>query len=358
MFTAMIAGLVAAFVTITVGVASAMSSSHAQSVNAYNVAEANATNKEIAEQNLELQKENLEYNKWVQQQTWLREDTAYTRKVADLQNAGLNTQLALGGGLPSGNIVTTTAPQNNYQKQAFTGYGNTLQPLMQSIKDATGVFNSSTSNAAQVNSMMADTANKELNNGKIQADIDLLQEAIRGQQIDNDVKAFDYAKKVADNPHLQEILKNQAVASGYLPQQAAANLENTRATTELTGAKTENTQADTNLKLKEVDKVVADTARINQVTLNEKQRYKIASFELKMMINDDKWRNTLNSLEVACKQRQIKESQARVILATTQELYLQKKITNERWQMVLNTIGTLFKAAEGAGTLKDEFLSY
>ena len=48
----------------------------------------NQANERIAQQNLAFQKENLEYQKDLQQQIFNREDTAYQRKVNDLIAAG------------------------------------------------------------------------------------------------------------------------------------------------------------------------------------------------------------------------------------------------------------------------------
>lgn len=82
--------------------------------NAYN----NKINKEIADQNLAFQRENLEYQKDLQQQIFEREDTAYQRKVDDLVKAGINPAVAAtGSGSAAGSIVSTQAPHNDMKYQ-------------------------------------------------------------------------------------------------------------------------------------------------------------------------------------------------------------------------------------------------
>lgn len=79
----------------------------------------NKSNEKIAEQNLAFQRENLEYQKDLQQQIFEREDTAYQRKVNDLVKAGINPAVvATGSGSSAGSVVSTQAPHNDMRYQA------------------------------------------------------------------------------------------------------------------------------------------------------------------------------------------------------------------------------------------------
>ena len=76
----------------------------------------NETNKAIASENLKFQRENLDYQKALQQQLFAREDTAMSRKMADYRAAGLNPFAAVeGGGYNAGSIVQTQPLHNDFK---------------------------------------------------------------------------------------------------------------------------------------------------------------------------------------------------------------------------------------------------
>lgn len=71
--------------------------------------------------NLDLQKENLKYQKSLQNKIFGREDTAIQRRVTDLRAAGLSPILAAGNAGRSGAIVNTQAPQSNKIEKMLLG---------------------------------------------------------------------------------------------------------------------------------------------------------------------------------------------------------------------------------------------
>ena len=81
----------------------------------------------ISRENLRLQKENLDWQKHVQQKTWDREDTAIQRQKQDLIAAGMNPYMAMNGsGANSGSIVNTQAPQMGFYKDPTAEFFSSL----------------------------------------------------------------------------------------------------------------------------------------------------------------------------------------------------------------------------------------
>ncbi len=84
---------------------------------------------EANRQNLAFAREKLEYEKGVQGKTWEREDQAVTRRVTDLQRAGLSPVLA------AGSAAQTSAPINVTQP-SVQAVGGRQQNMMQALQTA------------------------------------------------------------------------------------------------------------------------------------------------------------------------------------------------------------------------------
>lgn len=133
--------------------------------NMRNTDKTNQTNKDIANQNLRFQNENLQYQKDLQKQIFAREDNAVQRRVDDLVAAGLSPTLAAGSAANAGQVIETQALHNGYSPKTMPTYGlsSMIGAGLDALK-AVGELNRQKSEIEylqnQSKNVQADTANK------------------------------------------------------------------------------------------------------------------------------------------------------------------------------------------------------
>ena len=133
--------------------------------NIWNTKQTNDTNKEIASDNLDYQRENLQYQKDLQKQIFAREDNAVQRRVDDLVAAGLSPTLAAGSAANAGQAIETSAPQNGYSPKTMPNLGvsSMIGAGLDALR-AIGELNKQSAEIAylqdQSKNVQADTANK------------------------------------------------------------------------------------------------------------------------------------------------------------------------------------------------------
>lgn len=154
----------------------------------------NATNKAIADENLNFQRENLEYQKALQQQIFEREDTSYQRTKADMLAAGLNP-LSMQGTNGAGEAIATQPLNNNFQSQQSAPMQATqyqkAQTMSSPLQSILSMVQASTSVAGAVG---------QISNLGVQRD--LLQQQAEKQRLENLVyaKIHDIDENEVKNP--------------------------------------------------------------------------------------------------------------------------------------------------------------
>lgn len=117
-------------------------------------------NKKVNDLNFQLQKENLAYQKDLQNVIFGREDNAVQRRVDDLRKAGLSPTLAAGSAAGAGSVISTSAPQRLSDLQGYLAL-------------------------AQVGTMLA-------NQQKARTEADIARQTLLQSKIDTKSKQLDY----------------------------------------------------------------------------------------------------------------------------------------------------------------------
>lgn len=102
-------------------------------ISAIGTAKYNKKAIEQGDENLQMQKEQMEYTKQLNEEIMKREDTAYQRQVNDLRKAGLSPLMADNGGAGSGGTITPyETPQNTTDYNALgTNFNTAIEQFQQ-----------------------------------------------------------------------------------------------------------------------------------------------------------------------------------------------------------------------------------
>lgn len=144
---------------------------------------ANKTNKEIAEQNLNFEREKFDYDKALQQEIFQREDTANQRTVNDMRLAGLNP-LNMQGTNGAGNVVATSAPHNDFQMQSTQAL-QLMDTIFNSALQAKATQSNNSLQSANANLLDAQAENQRIKNRYEES---ILAASVIGSRYDNQQK--------------------------------------------------------------------------------------------------------------------------------------------------------------------------
>lgn len=171
----------------------------------------NETNRDIANENLKFQRENLDYQKALQEKIFQREDSSYQRTVADMRAAGLSP-LAMNGTNGAGEALQVAAPVNSYSRQGkdYSWISDATNKGVNAAIELSRLKNESDQSQANVEKTEAETANILANTDFFNLSAGL---RLQGLMHQNNLSAAQYNKIIADTVYSRLQSVGQALSN-------------------------------------------------------------------------------------------------------------------------------------------------
>lgn len=177
------------------------------------VSQTNDVNSAIAQQNLQFQRENLDYQKALQQQIFQREDSSYQRTVNDMRQAGISP-LAMNGTNGAGEAISTTALNNDYKDSSYMKqFPNHVESALNTYSQLVALKQNQAVNDAQIRKINAEADSQDIENRFQKLDF---AHRLAKSIMEKDSLSADYVGKLRAN----EFARLQNIMQGYLNSDA------------------------------------------------------------------------------------------------------------------------------------------